>query len=169
MEATTSRGAPSHDAYLRRRRFSRSCALQFLYQLDLGSGQETLEKLLSEFWEQLEESEVEHEGIGLEEARPFAERLVRGVLDHRGEIDLCLEGCVKNWTLARMGVVDRNLLRLAAYELLFCDDVPSLVSIDEAVELAKRFGDRDSARFVNGVLDRLRRDREGVEPEAEQE
>jgi N utilization substance protein B len=91
------------------------------------------------------------------EALPFARELVKGVTAHRGEIDSRLAGASRNWRLGRMDRVDRNVLRLGAYELLFLDDVPAKVAINEAVELAKEFGAEHSGAFVNGILDALRR------------
>ena len=85
----------------------------------------------------------------------FARRVVAGVERSREEIDALIERSSVNWRLVRMPVIDRNILRLAAFELLSCPDVPASVSINEAVELAKRYGDKDSRAFVNGLLDRI--------------
>ena len=87
----------------------------------------------------------------------FAERLVRGAWERRVELDGLVGESSEHWKVERMPVVDRNLLRLGAYELLHPEDAPPAVVINEAVELAKRYGDADSGAFVNGVLDRLRR------------
>lgn len=91
----------------------------------------------------------------LEEAFEYARRLVRGTLEHRQRIDELIAEQADNWRLERMPVVDRNVLRLAVYELLFELDIPKLVVVDEAIELAKRFGSENSSRFVNGLLDGL--------------
>ncbi len=96
------------------------------------------------------------------EAVPFARELVRGVAARRDEIDRRLAEVSRNWRLDRMDRVDRNVLRLGAYELLFEDDVPAKVAINEAVELAKEFGAEHSGAFVNGILDALRRARDGA-------
>ena len=85
----------------------------------------------------------------------FATRLASGVEVRLSDVDALIEGASLNWRLVRMPVVDRNILRLAAYELLDCSDIPPSVSINEAVELAKRFGNKDSRSFVNGILDRI--------------
>jgi N utilization substance protein B len=85
----------------------------------------------------------------------FLDRLVRGVSTHREEIDRLIEGHSEHWRLERMPPVDRNILRIAAFELLYCEEVPPRVSVNEAVELAKRFGSEDSPAFVNGILDRI--------------
>ena len=92
------------------------------------------------------------------EVSEYSERLVLGVVDHRPEIDERLAAVSDNWAIDRMPVVDRAILRLATYEMLFVDDVPISVTINEAVELAKKFGgEDDSSRFVNGVLGRIAR------------
>lgn len=85
----------------------------------------------------------------------FAESLYRGVLEHLAELDARLAAVAENWTVERMAAVDRNVLRLGAYELLFCPETPKAVAIDEAIEIARRYGSQDSPAFVNGVLDRL--------------
>lgn len=85
----------------------------------------------------------------------FAESLLNGVRNHREEIDKALQETAENWKLSRMAVTDRNILRLATYEILFCSDTPGRVAINEAIELAKRYGTNNSFQFVNGILDRL--------------
>jgi N utilization substance protein B len=87
-------------------------------------------------------------------ARQLAERLVRGVVAERGEVDDLVQRASRNWRLERMARVDRNLLRLGAWELMRASDVPAKVAINEAIEIAKRFGTAESAAFVNGILDR---------------
>ena len=89
----------------------------------------------------------------------FALSLLDGVRGHRAELDQVLAGKAQNWSLERMAVVDRNILRLGAYEILYAD-TPGQVAINEAVELAKRFGAQQSAPFVNGILDRVMHDRQ---------
>lgn len=91
----------------------------------------------------------------LEQAFEYARTLVQGTHDHREEIDRRIAEQADNWRLERMPVVDRNVLRLAVYELLFQQEIPKLVVVDEAIELAKRFGSEHSSRFVNGLLDGL--------------
>jgi N utilization substance protein B len=90
--------------------------------------------------------------------RPFCLGLYDGVLAHLEDIDQRLTASADNWRLPRMATVDRNVLRLGAYELLFTEETPPAVAFDEAIELARRYGSADSAGFVNGVLDRLRRE-----------
>ena len=91
---------------------------------------------------------------------PFCLGLYDGVISHLDEIDRRLGAAAENWRLPRMAAVDRNVLRLGAYELLFAPDTPAGVAIDEAIELARRYGSKDSPAFVNGVLDRLRQTRD---------
>ena len=85
----------------------------------------------------------------------FSSLLAKGVLENLPKIDSLIKTYVKNWEIKRMAVVDRNVLRIATFELFFLDDIPPKVSINEAIELAKRFGDIDSPRFVNGILDKI--------------
>jgi transcription antitermination factor NusB len=91
----------------------------------------------------------------IEDAFQYAQTLVRGTVDHREEIDSMIRGQADNWRLERMPAVDRNILRLAIYEMLYERDTPKLVVVDEAIELAKKFGSEQSGRFVNGLLDGL--------------
>jgi transcription antitermination protein NusB len=91
----------------------------------------------------------------VDEAFHFAQELVQGTLDHREKIDDMIRSQADNWRLERMPAVDRNVLRLAIYEMLFETDTPKLVVVDEAIELAKKFGSEQSGRFVNGLLDGL--------------
>ncbi|MAD33382.1 MAG: transcription antitermination factor NusB [Planctomycetes bacterium] len=88
----------------------------------------------------------------------FANKLVSGTLEHRDEIDAKLQAVTRNWDLRRMAIVDRNVLRMAVYELMWCDDVPQKVAINEAIEIGKKFSTANSGGFVNGILDRIRID-----------
>jgi len=124
------------------RRRARELALQLLYQHELT--QSDPEKMQGDF----EEWSGASEGV-----REFADMLLRGVLAHLGEIDAELEQQTAHWRLDRLAAVDRNILRLAMCELLFFDDTPHAVVIDEAIEIAKKFGAEESPRFINGVLD----------------
>lgn len=129
---------------MRKRSKAREYALQMLYQVDLKKSSPV--ELIAEFWEA---------NASPEDVRQFAEVLVRGTTEHIKEIDSLITAHASNWTLKRMGVVDRNVLRLGAFELLHLEDVPPKVSINEAVELAKRFGDKESGKFINGILDAI--------------
>ena len=122
---------------------SRERALQILFQYDIH-GKPGL--WLDEFWKPLKDDE---------ESRVFAERLVAGVQEHKNDLDALIGGYATNWKISRMQIVDRNILRLGVYELLWLDDVPARVTINEAIELAKDFGDEEAAKFVNGVLDKI--------------
>ena len=126
------------------RRTGRELALKALYQADIR-GPEPQE----EFWSFFERSPADSQ------ARAFARKLVMGVLAERDAFDRQLAEVLEHWSVARLSHVDHNVLRLALYELRYLQDVPARVTMDEAIELAKRYGDRDSGRFVNGVLDEL--------------
>jgi len=139
------------------RRRAREFALQILYQLDVQD-QLSDEQALGMFWRNFAAT-AEAEGAlaaDFGEIQPFAEKLVRGVREHLADLDAQIQGASKNWRLERMARVDRNLLRLALYELKHVDDVPAKVAINEAIEIAKRYGTNESSAFVNGILDRCR-------------
>ena len=155
----TSSNFQAEETFVRRRRHARVCALQALYQCDLSEDWTWTSKRWDLFWKQLEEdggAPLPPEDRGT--VRAFARRLVEGVCAHRADIDHRIQARARNWTLCRMNAVDRNVLRLAVFELFYRSDIPLIVSVDEAVELAKAFGDRDSGKFVNGILDRLMHD-----------
>ena len=136
------------------RRRAREFALQALYGLD-QSGESPTDPMLSSLWAiqgDAEELELKPADTG---ERGYAAKLVSGVNGRKAEIDGLIETASTNWRLVRMPVVDRNLLRMATFELLACHDVPASVAINEAVELAKRYGEKESRAFVNGILDRI--------------
>lgn len=91
-----------------------------------------------------------------EDIRPFFERLVRGVTRSEQEIDSIIEQFSSNWKINRMSCVDRNIMRLAVYELLWCNDIPAKVSINEAIDIGKKYGTEESGSFINGILDGIR-------------
>jgi N utilization substance protein B len=126
---------------------AREWAVQLLFQLDFNP--EDVEVAIASFWS---------ERKGSAKSRQFVEETVRGVMAQRSRIDVLIQKCAKNWSLSRMAGVDRNIIRLATYEMMFRTDIPAAVSINEAVEIAKNLGDVGSPRFVNGVLDRMRKD-----------
>ena len=137
---------------IRRRTRAREIAMQVLFQFDLrGDG---YADELGKTPAGLCADECEGEADVLE----FATRLLEGTLAHRAEIDLKLQAVTRNWDLRRMANVDRNVLRMAMYELMFCKDVPPKVAINEAIELGKKFSTANSGGFVNGILDRIRID-----------
>jgi transcription antitermination protein NusB len=126
------------------RRHSREIALQLLYQMEMTESAPRV--ALDLYYANFEASP---------DARPFAERLVEGVVLHREEIDQLIASASEHWRLERMSIIDRNILRLALFEMLHCSDIPLKVSINEAVELGKSFGSPESGAFVNGILDQL--------------
>ena len=130
---------------MRNRTRSREYALQMLYQADIR--RTNTEQILEEFWQA-------HEPVA-DEIKSFAKALFSGTLAHQQEIDALIRHHADNWDLNRMAVIDRNILRLGAFELLHVEEVPSKVCINEAIELAKRFGDAESGKFVNGILDAI--------------
>jgi N utilization substance protein B len=93
------------------------------------------------------------------QSRAYVEKNVLGVLAGQKEIDTIISAYAENWRLGRMASADRNIMRLAVYEMLSCPDIPPVVSINEAVDLAKSYGTKESGRFVNGVLDRIRKEK----------
>jgi N utilization substance protein B len=126
------------------RRKSREFALQVLYQLDISK--QDAAKALAQWKGYL---------LPKEEENGFIEQIVLGVMKHRREIDLLIERYSENWRLSRMNIIDRNILRMAAFELLYCEEIPPKVTLNEAVDLGKRFGTEDSGSFINGILDRI--------------
>lgn len=125
---------------------AREAALKALYLLDLRPDSSPADV-----------EEAMGEEVRTDEARRFARALIEGTRGHLDAIDREVEAVAHNWKLKRMAVVDRNVLRLGAYELLFCrDEIPPAVAIDEAVTIAKKFSTRESGSFVNGILDRIR-------------
>jgi len=127
------------------RRRARESALQMLYQIDQTGA--SAEEVFRQFWLGQDATD---------EHREFAERLVSGVLAGQGETDRLIGGAAEHWRLDRMAVVDRNVLRLAVCEMLTHPETPPAVVIDEAIEVAKRFGSADSGAFINGILDSIR-------------
>lgn len=130
-----------------KRREGREAAVQFLVYCDLNRGAGL--SSAAEFWD------LRPAGNGI---REFALKLVEGVLAQRVEVDERISRYAENYEIGRLAVVDRNILRLAIYEMLHRPDIPPIVSINEAIEIAKRFGAEESSRFVNGILDRVKMD-----------
>ena len=130
---------------MKKRTRARELALQFLYQLDL-LGEENA-------------SRAEDFAHAEEPDRPtteFALLLIEGTREYRDRIDQIIRDVAQNWDLERMAVIDRNVLRLATYELLWCADIPPKVSINEAIELGKRYSTKNSGGFINGILDKIK-------------
>lgn len=129
---------------MRKRTKAREYALQILYQLDVTRAQP--QQVLQDFW-------AVHPAPS--DVRTFASQVVQGTMQHADEINRLIIRHANNWDIARMAIVDRNILRMGAYELLYVEEVPPKVCLNEAVELAKRFGDEESSKFVNGILDTI--------------
>jgi len=153
-----------------KRREARERAVQFLFQHDLNPP-EDIERALNEFWESQraaaiaedkgkanwgEQPELPPPTTDEAETRLFAEPLIRGTLQHRDAIDEHIKRHVKNWDFNRIAAVDRNIMRLAIFEMLHREDIPPVVSINEAVDIAKKFSTHDSGKFVNGILDKVK-------------
>jgi N utilization substance protein B len=140
---------------LGKRRRSREFALQVLYQLDITK-QDAIRAIAQ--WKNYFSPK--------EERDEFVERIVLGVLQHRQKIDRLIGQCSENWRLDRMNIVDRNILRMATFELLYCEEIPPKATLNEAIDLGKRYGSEDSGSFINGILDRIQNEavRKPIEP-----
>ncbi len=126
-----------------RRRAARTLAIQALYQWNFQQDERMYP------WESCRDGDIDSVAID------FAKTLLEGVIQHREVIDDVISKHMHNWAMNRLSVVDRNVLRIAVFELLYLEDIPSAVTINEAIEIAKEFGDDESGGFVNGVLDGL--------------
>ncbi len=126
------------------RRKGREAALQLLFLTDMSGS--TSGRVVAHFWE---------ENPTDDETQEFAERLFSGTVDKLTDIDETLTQFSAHWKLHRMAAVDRNVLRLAIYELSYCSDIPAKVTLNEAIEIAKKFGSEESGAFVNGILDQV--------------
>lgn len=153
-----------------KRREARERAVQFLFQHDL-SPPDDLGRALEEFWQTQRAAAIAEDkgpatwgqpqelpppSAAEAETRFFADPLIRGTIEHRDAIDEHIKKHVKNWELHRIAAVDRNVLRLAIYEMLHREDIPPVVSINEAVDIAKKFSTNESGKFVNGILDKIK-------------
>ena len=154
-----------------KRREARERAVQFLFQHDLNPPSD-LAAELEQFWNSQRTAAIEEEKTGMAtwgekvelppptaeeaETRLFADPLIKGVLEHRNAIDEEIKKHAKNWDFHRIAAVDRNIMRLAIYEMLHRQDIPPVVSINEAVDIAKKFSTQDSGKFVNGILDKIK-------------
>ena len=129
------------------RRNAREWAVQVLFQMDINPGD--TDRALDWFWEDKNPDD---------RTRCFVEDVIRGVLQHQKKIDSMIRSYTDHWALDRIGAVDRNIIRVALYEMLFRQDIPPVVSINEAVDIAKQFSSNEAGKFVNGILDRARKD-----------
>ena len=127
------------------RRISREQALQALFYMDMH--RDPVDDPVGHFCSCFSQNQ---------DAEPFFQRLVEGVQTNRSTIDAVIEQFSSNWKLSRMSCVDRNVLRIAVFELLYCADIPPKVSINEAIDVGKRFGTEESGAFINGILDSIR-------------
>jgi len=133
---------------MRKRSQAREFALQLLYQIDITGDDPGI--ALDNFWQAHSSEEI------AAEVREFTGQLAKGARENLKFIDEKIAGYATNWQLKRMAVVDRNILRMGAYELLFCNDIPPKVAINEAVELAKRYSGVEAGKFVNAILDKIK-------------
>jgi transcription antitermination factor NusB len=132
-----------------KRRRAREEALKIMYQYEMRGEDES--GVINRYWS--------HNDVP-DDVKLFATELVEGTLQHIKDIDLEIKKYSKNWSLERIGTVERSILRLAIYELLYRDDIPPKVAINEAIEIEKKFGSDESAPFVNGILDKIKTDKE---------
>lgn len=139
-----------------KRRKAREYALQFLYRIDFvkisagnnkTKGISNIRNNLNEFWTDTSEKDLD--------TKTFAEDIITGTIKNLKEIDSLIQKTAQKWKISRMSCVDRNILRFATYELLFRKDIPSAVTINEALEIAKKYSTSESAAFINGILDKI--------------
>ena len=136
------------------RRKGRELAVQVLYQWDIHRN---TTQWLEDFWEQNKTHP---------ETRKFADELTQGVIAHVEDLDSVIGRYAENWSVSRMAITDRTVLRIAVYELLYMPDIPGRVTLNEAIEIVRLFGDEQSGAFVNGILDRILRDEPGLHAKA---
>ncbi|MCU9613832.1 transcription antitermination factor NusB [Caldibacillus lycopersici] len=124
------------------RRTAREKALQAIFQVDVGKvdAEQAYEHVLED-----------------EEKDPFLEKVIYGTINHLEEIDQLISEHLENWTISRLANVDRNILRISVYEMKYMEEIPTSVAINEALEIAKKFGDENSSRFINGVLSKVKK------------
>ena len=131
------------------RRQAREWAVQLLFQTEFNP--DNLDQALADFWNDEEKKPSERD-------QTYVNEMVHGVIEKRREIDRTISKYTENWDVDRLGVLDRTVMRVAVYEMLFRSDIPPVVSINEAVEIAKAYISKESGRFVNGVLDRIQKE-----------
>lgn len=133
---------------MRKRTQGREFAIQILYQMDITH--DNSDTCLINFWQGHSEEEIDAS------VKEFSANIVKGVGENLKALDEKISQYATNWQLSRMAVVDRNILRMGAFELIFCKDIPPKVSINEAVDLAKRYAGAESGKFVNAILDKIK-------------
>ncbi len=131
---------------MRKRTLARECALKILYRIEIAK--DSAEASMEDFWSR--------ESVA-EDVKDFANSLIKGTCENLSKIDSIISEHAANWKIKRIAVIDKNVLRLGIFELLYMDDIPVKVSINEAIDLAKKYGDVDSGKFVNGILDNVRK------------
>ncbi|MDP8230830.1 MAG: transcription antitermination factor NusB [Candidatus Gorgyraea atricola] len=131
---------------MRKRTLARECALKILYRIEISK--ESMRDSMKDFWS-VEKTD--------KEVKDFANSIVDGTCENLSGIDKLISKYADNWDIKRIAVIDKNVLRMGIYEMLHREDIPPKVSINEAIELAKRYGDVDSGKFVNGILDKVRK------------
>ncbi len=139
---------------MRKRTLARENALKILYQADIL--RRDIDLVSQNYWLQYEEPDTI--------IREFSDRITKGVNQYLNKIDEKISVHATNWQLKRMAFIDRNIMRLGAFEILFADDIPPKVTINECIELAKKYGDVESSKFVNGILDKIHKNDNKVEP-----
>lgn len=133
------------------KRSGREMAIQYLYQFDLGNF-EYKQRELNLFWQQIEEGSPDEIDNSYYKSKKYAERIIFGIIENIHQLDETISKFSEKWSMDRMSVIDRNILRVAVFEMLFCEDIPPVVSINEAVEISKDFATDKSGAFVNGIL-----------------
>lgn len=129
---------------MRKRSKARESVLQVLYQIDVTG--DPVDVVLNQYWQSRNRNL---------EVVEFANEIIKGTTDHLSEIDAIISQYSENWEISKMPIIDRNILRFSIYEILYMDDIPPKVTIDEAVELANNFGTPHSGKFINGILDKI--------------
>jgi len=132
-------------AKIGKRRQARENVLKILYQMEILGDE--LDTVLDRYWDT---SPTFDDTI-----KKFANELVKGIAEKKNELDEVIKNKLKNWNFERVAIIDRNILRMGVYEIMFRDDIPDSVSINEAIEIAKKYGDQESSRFINGILDKV--------------
>ncbi len=133
---------------MRKRTLARECALKILYQIEIGK--HSVDDAIEDFWSK---------GNFSDDIKDFANSLVRGTRKDVDKIDAAITKYAENWELKRIAVIDKNVLRLGIFQLIYMAGIPPKVAINESIELAKKYGDIDSGKFVNGILDRINKER----------
>ena len=129
---------------MRKRSKARESVLQILYQIDITN--DSIDAVMNQYWQNRDRNP---------EVIDFANEIIRGTIEYLSEIDAIITQHSENWEISKMPIIDRNILRFAIYEILYVDDIPPKVTIDEAVELANKFSTPHSGKFINGVLDKI--------------